>query len=265
MDTFQVTWIPTNTRTGSTWTTSIVREILGVERINVLPKRLLRDPAETMSIYRKKVANDKNENNHYVLPTHNLVRYHLPRSRYITNMRNPFEICASYYEFMNLHSETINLEAAIEAALGLPRFIKYYSRLTYNKEKCFILNFDHIEEQPENLIEKLSKFLGVVVDEKTVEKLGKKYSKENLREIINENDKNLAEKLVNGEEINSEEIIVRQIDDVRSFDIDTGYQSGTISTRGKGEWRTIFSRSQIKRIIEALNDVAIEMGYESEI
>ena len=211
MEKINTTWITTNTRTGSHWTTNIVKEILREAKINVLPTKssdcLLRTKEDLIAVYNQQACHDRSENNYYVLPVHTIIKYNLPRCKYITIIRNPFDVCASIYQFLNLRAQNIDLEYAIEAAMGLPKFKSYYSRL--NKEKCLILNFEHIDEQPENLIKKISKFHGICLEDSIVERLAKRYSRESIIKIINNNDKILLDKLLNKKKINKEEIIIR--------------------------------------------------------
>ena len=50
----------------------------------------------------------------------------------------------------------------------------------------------------------------------------------------------------------------------RSFDINTGFQTGHVSQRKSGEWRKVFSTKEADIIIEKLDSVAVELGYSSE-
>ena len=61
------TWIATVARTGSMWTTNVVREIFYYSKMNVLPKTIPQDPEDYFNIFERRAFSDLNEKNHYVL------------------------------------------------------------------------------------------------------------------------------------------------------------------------------------------------------
>jgi len=91
------TWISTVPRTGSMWTTNVVREIFYYSNINVLPKTQLQAEKDYFNLFERQAFSDQNEKNHYVLKVHTFIEdINIPRSKLITNIRNPYDICASY-------------------------------------------------------------------------------------------------------------------------------------------------------------------------
>ena len=260
MDSYNTTWISTVTGTGTTWTFSIVKEIFNYKKLNVLPKEVYRTEKGYFKVFKENALLDRNERNHYVLQCHAKLALHLiqARSKVITNVRNPYDNCASHYEFMKC-----DVEKAIRNGMHIPLLIQHYTKLS--KEKIFLLKYEDIDEKPVDLIERISRFLGVELAGETAKKLADKYSRENVKKIIAKNDKLVSDKMSAGEKVSDREMVITPGSNiVGSFDTMTGYQSRQISGRKTGEWRTAFSDSQIKRIIEALDETAVMLGYRSE-
>ena len=260
MDSHNTTWISTVTGTGTTWTFSIVKEIFNHKKLNVLPKEVYKSEKGYFKVFKENALLDRNERNHYVLQCHAKLALHLiqARSKVITNVRNPYDNCASHYEFMKC-----DVEKAIRNGMHIPLLIQHYTKLS--KEKMFLLKYEDIDEKPIDLIERISRFLGIEIAGETAKKLADKYSRENVKKIIAKNDKLVSDKILAGGKVSDREMVITPgSNTIGSFDTTTGYQSRHISGRKTGEWRTAFSDSQIKRIIEALDETAVMLGYRSE-
>ena len=261
MDAYNTTWISTVTGTGTTWTFNIVKEIFKSSNLNVLPEKVYKGRKEYFQIYKDHALKDNDTKNHYVLQCHAILALPLIKSRckVITNVRNPYDTCASHYEFMKC-----SLGEAICNAVHVPLLNKHYSSL--GSEKVFLLPFEEIDERPINLIDRISKFLGVPIEKAAIRAIAKKYSRKNIVKMISKNDGVLYDKLLKGQEISDDEIVKNEAhkNGIGSHDLLTGYQSRHISNRKSGEWRSAFSLGQIPEIVEALDEIAISLGYKSE-
>ena len=251
------TWIATVPRTGSMWTFNVVREIINYSKINVLPKTLPLPNEDRRNIFKRRALGDQNEKNHYVFKVHDLLDINIPRSKVITNIRNPYDICASFYEFMKC-----GIGRAIFIALEQTKYIEHFKK---NDEKnLFIVKYEEIEEPSSKLVLELSEFLGAHLDENSALSIWKKFSKDNVRKIIADNDKSLSDKISKKQEIDAREVVILGRNNYRSFDLNTGFQTGHISERKTGEWRLAFSESETHKIVEALDNTAKKFGYRSE-
>ncbi len=261
MDTHNTTWISTVTGTGTTWTFNIVKEIFKTSNLNVLPEKVYKGHKEYFRMYRDIALKDDNSKNHYVFQCHSILALPLIKSRckVITNVRNPYDTCASHYEFAKC-----SLGEAICNAVHVPLLNQHYSSL--GPDKVFILPFEEIDERPINLIDKISKFLGLPIDKAAISAIAKKYSRENIVKIISKNDGILYDKISKGQEISDDETIKNKAhkNGIGSHDLLTGYQSRHISSRKSGEWRSAFSVGQIPEIVESLDEIAKSLGYKSE-
>ena len=252
------TWIATVPRTGSMWTANVVREILNYSKMNVLPKTQPQAEEDYFNLFERQAFSDQNEKNHYVLKVHTFIEdINIPKSKLITNIRNPYDICASFYQFMKC-----DIDTAIGVALSLTEVIEHYKK---NDEKnFFIVKYEKIEEPSSKLVLELSEFLGAHLDESAALSIWKKFSKDNVRKIIADNDKSLSDKISKKQEIDAREVVILEKNNYRSFDLSTGFQTGHISERKTGEWRLAFSESETHKIIEAIDYAAKKLGYRSE-
>ena len=128
----------------------------------------------------------------------------------------------------------------------------------------FILRFERIENDPLELITDLSKFMGIQLTSSEVQHVCDHFRKETVKRMITDNDLALLEKIKKNEKIHNKEIVIVDENNFRSFDPKTGFQTGHISERGPGQWKSAFQKMQIEKIIDALDDIAIEFGYSSE-
>ena len=128
----------------------------------------------------------------------------------------------------------------------------------------FILRFERIENEPLELITDLSKFVGIQLTSSEVQHVCDHFCKETVKKMITDNDLALLEKIKKNEKIHNKEIVIVDENNFRSFDPKTGFQTGHISEREPGQWKSAFQKMQIEKIIDALDDIAIEFGYSSE-
>ncbi len=258
VNTYNTVWITGTPRTGSMWTTNVVREILKSADFKPLPELQFQAEEEWLRLYTEKSLRDQNQENKYVLKTHQILNPGLPRSRYITNVRNPYDVCASFYQFMKC-----DVERAIAVALSLKHTIAHYK--SFEADSLHIVAYDEIETNPTSAILKLARFLNCNLDDKSVEHIERRFCKERTVSIISENEQRLNYKIQNKKPISKIEIVQLSPTNYRSFDPETGFQSGHVSNRKSGQWRQVFSTDQISKIILALDSAAVELGYKSEL
>ena len=256
MQNFNSYWIASVPRTGSMWTTNVIKEILINSNLNVLPNLQLKTDNEYLELYKNQAFIDKNNLNKYVFKIHTRLASLPPKSKVITNIRNPYDICASFYEFMSS-----NLEKAIECGFRLSIFINHYKNIS---KDVFMVKYEEIENQPKNLIKKLADLCDVSLSEKQIEKIIFTLSKDNISKLIEKNDNQIKSDKINKKNIDSRKIIIDEDENYRYFDLKTGFQTNHISSRKTGQWKVVFSKQQIEQVIKKLDPIAIEFGYNSE-
>lgn len=251
-------WISTVPRTGSMWTTNIIREILKYSNYNVLPKVLFKSDSDCVKFYKSDGLLDANKQNKYVFKVHSKINQIPPGSKVITTIRNPYDICASYYEFMKS-----SVDSSIECALLLLDFFNHYKKI---EKDVFFIKYEEIDKTPRVLIKNLSSFCDVKLSENQMENILRKYEKDNIKKLIDRNDINLKKSLVEMKKIDEDKIVKDKYGNIaRSYDLETGFQTGHISSRKTGDWMKAFTDEEKNIIIKKIDKVAVDLGYESEI
>lgn len=249
-------WVSTVARTGSMWATNIIREILKYSNFNVLPKVLLKSDSACVEFYKNDGLLDKNKQNKYVFKIHSKIDRIPPGSKVITTVRNPYDICASFHEFMKC-----DLYTSIDSALLLLDFYNHYKKL---EKDVFVIKYEEIENTPGLLIKNLSSFCEVKLSEHNIEHIIRKYEKNNVKKLIDKNDLNLKRSFSENKKIDEDKIVKDINGNIRSYDLDTGFQSGHISSRKTGDWMKVFSEEEKNIIIKKIDKVAVDLGYKSE-
>ena len=257
MGKFNTIWVTGSPRTGSMWTVNVIREIFLSRLFDVYPREQLKDDREWLNFFRDTAVADTKLSRKYVLKTHALLNPSLPKSKFIINARNPYEICASFYEFMQC-----DLDQAIAVASKHQEVIMHYSR--EKTDRVFVLNYSSLELNAVNVILALSKFVECEIESETAQKIRSKFSKKAIRVLVENNEKVITRKLKRQEPVDKRSIVGNPQKTFRSFDLRTGFQSNHISNRESGVWKKSFSQDQINLIIEALDGTATDLGYETE-
>ena len=93
-------------------------------------------------------------------------------------------------------------------------------------------------------------------------KISDEFSKNNVRNLILENDNRLLSKIKKKEKVSKKEVVYFSNKNFRSYDVNTGFQSGHISNRKSGDWKNKFSENEIKVINNEFKEIIEEYNYE---
>ena len=257
MTNYNSVWVTGTPRTGSMWTTNIVREIFITRAFIVYPDIQKQHDKQWFNLYHNKAAKDLDTKNKYVLKTHAMLRPPgIPGSRFIVNIRNPFDICASFREFMKCDAKR-----AIGLAKHHLEVIKHYR--SFSENEIFFLRYEEIENKPIESVLNVSKFLDAEINQDAALKISEKFNKANVKSLVKNTDKILEEKIKNKQKI-SESEIVRFKNHFRAFNLHTGFQTRHVSNRESGEWRKAFLSNEIPAVLDALNPISEKLGYSPE-
>ena len=234
-------WISTTPRTGSMWLYNVTREILKLSKINVLPIKIPQNDKEFFEIFKKQSLIDQNDSNKYVFKIHQILKPDLPRSKILTTIRDPRDICISFKEFMKTDFDT-----ALKATKTLLKYEKIYK--TYNEDYLKFLRYENIENEPIEAILEIANFISCKINFKDAEEISLKYNKKKVKNLIKRNDENLLSKIKNKEKIDKSSIVFFSKDNYRSFDTNTGFQTNHISNRNSGDWEKSFSSKEIEML-----------------
>ena len=248
-------WISSAPRTGSMWLFNITREILKESGYKVYPKIIPQYDKKMLDIYYKEALPDQNDLNKYVFKVHTILKPDISRSKILTIIRDPRDICISFKEFMKT-----DFKSSLEATKSILNFTKIYKH--FEKNYLMILKYENIEKKPIDIIIKIGKFINCKVEYNSAEKISKKFSKDNVKNIIKENNNNLNLKIKENKEVSKSEIVYFSKDNYRSFDINTGFQTEHISKRNSGDWKKALSSEEIEIINSQFKDFLIENNYD---
>ena len=257
MPKFNTVWVTGTPRTGSMWTTNVIREIYSTKQFTLHPQEQLQDDSDWLNLFKDRAIADTNANSKYVLKIHTLLNPHLPKSKFVVNTRNPYDICASFFDFMKC-----DLDCAIEVASKHQAVMEHYKSL--KSGLLFIVKYEDLELDAINLILALSEFVECKISIDTARRISSKYSKRSIKKLIERTESEIQRKISEKKHVHNKMVVGRADGSFRSFDLNTGFQSGHISMRNSGEWKNTFSQSQITTVINALDDIAAGMGYMSE-
>lgn len=234
-------WVSTAPRTGSMWLFNITKEILKLSEINVLPIDIPQSDQEFFEIFKNQSLDDQNNLNRYVFKVHTILKSDLPRSKILTTIRDPRDVCISFKEFMKTDFNT-----ALKATKSLLNYEKIYN--TYDKNYIKFFSYNEIENNTVETILKVAKFIGYEIDSEMAKYISLKYNKNKIKELIKNNDEKLLSKIKNKEKINRSDIVYFSKENYRSFDTKTGFQTNHISNRNSGDWKKKFSTKEIQII-----------------
>ena len=247
-------WISTSPRTGSMWLYNVTREILKVTKMNVLPIKIPKSDQEFFEIFKKQSLIDENDSKKYVFKIHQILKPNLPRSKILTTIRDPRDICISFKEFMKTDFNT-----ALKATKKLLEYEKIYK--TYNKDYLRFFRYENIENKPIEAILEIANFIDYKINYSDAKEISLKYNKKKVQNLIKRNDENLFSKIKNKEEIDESSIVYISKDNYRSFDTNTGFQTNHISNRNSGDWKKSFSPKEIKILDLEFKDFISEYKF----
>ena len=236
------------------WLLNVVREILKISQFRVYPIKIPHTDTENFEIYKKESLKDKTNFNKYVFKVHTILKSDLPRSKILTTIRDPRDVCVSFKEFMKS-----DFKSALDATKNIIRYVKIYK--TFNKNYLKFFKYEDIEKNSIEIILKISKFIECKINFQEAENISIKFNKNNVKKIIKINDEILNSKIKNKEKINKSDIVHISKDNYRSFDTDTGFQTNHISARNSGDWKKVFSAEEIEIINSEFKDFLVENNY----
>ena len=247
-------WISTTPRTGSMWLYNVTREILKLSKKNVLPIKIPKSSQKFFEIFEKQSLIDQNDSNKYVFKIHKILKPNLPKSKILTTIRDPRDVCISFKEFMKTDFDT-----ALKAAKDLLKYEKIYK--TYDKDYLKFFRYENIENNSIETILEIANFIGYEINYENAKEISLKYNKKKIKKLVKDNDENLISKIKNKEEIDTSSIVYFTKNNYRSFDTKTGFQTNHISNRNSGDWEKCFSSKEIEILNFEFKDFISEYKF----
>ena len=250
-------WISTASRTGSMWLFNVVREIFIISNYRVFPQNVPKSDEAFLEIYKKESLKDDDKKNKFVFKVHSILDADLPKSKILTTIRDPRDVCASFKEFMKT-----DFDSAMKSAKSMIYFVNHY--MSFKDDYLKFFKYEDIVEKSTQTILDVSKFVDCEINHEEAELISEKFNKKNVKEIIKNVDQKLLNKIKNKGKIDPSEIVYHSKDNYRAFDTQTGFQSNHISQRDNGEWKKAFSQKEIDIINsdEKLSSFCEKFNYD---
>jgi hypothetical protein len=240
----RVVWIAGPPRCGSMWTYNITRELLRSTGAEVLPE-IVPQRDEVSVRLADEATRDESIARVRVLKMHSLwlLPSDPPHTRFIVPRRDPRDSVMSYMRFMR---------CSFEQALGIVDTAAAADRHFRAFPRDFVLSLEYIDiiARPAIAAREVARFLRVAIDDAKLLEIVQAFSKENVQKLIEARERDLVHRSRNGLAISSDDVVVFGPENVRMFDVQTGFQSGHVSSYQEGDWQKILTSNQ-KELLEA--------------
>jgi hypothetical protein len=241
--TIRVVWIASLPRTGSMWTTNVVRELVRQSGATVLPPTVIKSDEGSVAFGRAHLAGG--DAGVAVLKAH-VPPVASPAARCIVTQRDLRDVVVSMMRFQHLDFD--------EMAKALPSYVQcgkadYYYPAGPNR---LVQQYATMLADPIGTIRTIARFLGLTVGEDAIAAIATKLSKENVRQRIADVEKALVARSQSGQAIDPADLVLMRNNRARAYDHETGFQTGHVSDYREGDWQQILTDEQKARIDAAI-------------
>ena len=125
-----------------------------------------------------------------------------------------------------------------------------------------LVAYNDIEIRPAELILEIAEFLEVQISEFNAEKIALKYSRKEVKSIIEESNKSLSNKMAKKQPIDRRDMVYYSDSNYRAFDRKTGFQTGHVSQRKTGDWKNVLSSTEQQQLHAEFGSWLKKFGYQ---
>jgi len=241
----KVIWVASMARAGSMWTNNVIRDALTQAGYEVLPKYVLWSNGEMRRVYVDEALPDQDPRRVYLFKIHNRLDPEMPRSYFVSTIRDIRDAMMSWMRFMNS-----DFDSALRAAVDMSNTCDHY--LKFPEGRHTRIRYVDIVQSPAATLRYLCQRLAITVADERIDEIVTRYSKANVIKRIAAKEQSYQEGVKKGIDIADVEGIPGLNDSIRVYDKDTGFQSGHVSGYQEGDWRTILTADQIAKLHEQL-------------
>ncbi len=236
----KVVWIASPPRCGSMWVFNVAREIARAAGLDVLPEAVPQTN-EAMIAAAAEGMRDPAPDRVRVVKVHAHVHADIPSSRFILPRRDVRDAMVSFMRFMNC-----DFEDGLEFVRNAMAFERRYD--SFPPERTLFVNYTDIVACPAAVVRTIAAFLDTPMEPETVEAVARGLDKESVARTIRRTEEDLVRRSRDGSDISADEVVVLGPQDVRAFDIATGFQSGHVSDYREGDWKHLLTAQQRARL-----------------
>jgi hypothetical protein len=240
----KIVWVASMPRTGSMWCLNVTRALLRAAGRTVLPEHIPQHPQQMMA-HADTAAIDSDPQRVWTLKTHLLIRPDAARSIFISPRRDPRDALMSYMRFMRHDFET-----ALPAVRTWRELLRHYDGFPANR--LLRLDYREIADRPAAAAGRIAAFLALALTPQTIETEVEAFSKAEVAKRIGQTERRLRERIAAGQKISPAEVVRLAGGAARAFDLETGFQSGHVSSYRDGDWRHLLTPEQQQRLEAAL-------------
>jgi hypothetical protein len=254
---YKSVWISTAPRTGSMWLFNVTREILRRAGRTVLPEKIPQTDQQMIELAHKWAWNDPDPMKVWVLKVHTMLRQDMPKSRILTTIRDPRDVLVSFRLFMRT-----SFDHALGATASVVRFAESYEN--HPPELLPRVDYRDIEAQPAQVLKQVAGFLQVPLAAATVDEVVAQFSRERVRKLIDATNQSVLQRIKEKAPIDRGEVVLLGQDNIRAFDLNTGFQTGHVSGNQSGSWRFLLSEEEKKIVHERFGAWIAQHGFQME-
>lgn len=246
-------------RSGSMWVFNIARSVLGESGKEVLPKRVPNN-TEGMFACADQAASDTDPNRVWVLKVHRRLPPDAPASKFINTRRDPRDALVSFMRFM-----ACDFDTALKAMAESAETTEYYAT-SFEPHSILRVNYDDIVRRPLTVVRDIAHFCNVQLEGDLATSIAKQFDRTSVQRLVERKEKELQRRAAAGEAIPWSELVPQRYrpDELRAFDLTTGFQTGHVSDYRDGDWRRLLSAEQQNRMHDVLGEWLRRNGYSVE-
>jgi hypothetical protein len=251
---YKVVWISTAPRTGSMWAYNVARRLLSSVGFNMLPGEVPQYDDQTYKIFNE-ALDDPYAANRYCLKVHGYLAADLPRSKIITTLRDPRDVCVSYMNFMKCDFET-----AMPWATSTITFFEKYA--AYDPEYLYVLKYQEMSNMPLDAVKNIASFLELDLEASAIQQVVDEFAKEKVSGLIDARTRDLMEKVSKGMNPDPKDLLYFGNGTFRVYDRSTGFQTGHVSGNRDGSWMTSLSEKEKESLNDHFGDFCKRNGFD---
>ena len=234
--------IASPSRSGSTWTLNILKEIYINQKMNVIPQKVLRNDEDSLKYHFKNIAEGKKDTISIIKVEKILKKEDMKNTKIIINFRDPRDAYISFYNFMGY--KKFKFDYMLRWINDFINSIEHHRKI-FTKEQLLEINFPDINNCPLKILEQFESFLKLKIEKKTANEIINKFSKNKVSDIIKKKENEIRKDFENKKDINKDDVIVEDYKIVRVYDAKTGFQTGHIAKYKEGDWEKYLSKMEI--------------------
>jgi hypothetical protein len=233
-------WIASSPRCGSMWVFNVTREIARAAGLEVLPAAVPQTN-EAMVAAATEGMRDTAPDRVRVVKVHSNVRPDIPNSRFILPRRDLRDAMVSFMRFMNRDFET-----GLEFVRNAMASERHYNG--FPPERTLFVNYTDIVARPASVARTIAAFLEAPMAPDMANAIAGSLDKQSVARAIRRTEEDLVRRSRDGSAISADEVVVLGPQDVRAFDVATGFQSGHVSDYQEGDWKHLLTAQQRARL-----------------